>query len=133
MKTCTKSELAEVLRLHKLWLLGDKAGVRINLRGSDLRGSDLSGSDLSGSNLSWQSHDLLSEILRRAAGADEMLLRLAGLLMVHRSWCWPEWLEWAKHYPADARWMGGVLLPIATEKSPAPKELVEFMAVSLLV
>ena len=34
-------DLAEVLRLHGLWLQGNPAGQRANLRGADLRGADL--------------------------------------------------------------------------------------------
>lgn len=65
-------------------------------------GSDLSWSNLSGSNLSWSSHDLLAEVLRRAAGDNIQHRMIAGLLLVSREWCWDEFLavegvdnEWA--------------------------------------
>jgi uncharacterized protein YjbI with pentapeptide repeats len=48
----TQEELNEKIRLHRLWLLGDKNGVKMEMSGSDLSGSDLSGSNLRGSNLS---------------------------------------------------------------------------------
>ena len=48
-----KDKLKEVLRLHKLWLEGDEAGVRANLGGADLIGAGLRGADLSRANLSW--------------------------------------------------------------------------------
>ena len=58
MKKITKTELDEILRLHKLWLAGDPLGVRAdlsyaNLYGADLRGADLRGADLYGANLSY--------------------------------------------------------------------------------
>lgn len=42
------SELKEVMRLHQLWLNGDPAGKRANLRWADLSWADLSGANLSG-------------------------------------------------------------------------------------
>ena len=39
------------LRLHKLWLKGDKGGVRANLSGANLSGADLAGADLRNANL----------------------------------------------------------------------------------
>ena len=52
MKTYTKTELADILNKHKLWLRNDPDGVIANLSGSDLSGSNLRGSNLRGSNLS---------------------------------------------------------------------------------
>ena len=46
IKTLTIEQLNEILRLHKLWLEGDRAGVRANLRGANLKGADLKGADL---------------------------------------------------------------------------------------
>lgn len=51
MKTISKDQLTEILRLHHLWLGGDHAGVMADLRGSDLREANLRGSNLCGSNL----------------------------------------------------------------------------------
>jgi len=42
----TSNEIAEVLRLHKLWLDGDKQGERANLQDADLQRMDLRGADL---------------------------------------------------------------------------------------
>jgi uncharacterized protein YjbI with pentapeptide repeats len=47
-----KEELAEVVRLHGLWLKCDIAGSKANLRAENLSWADLSGADLSGANLS---------------------------------------------------------------------------------
>ena len=52
MKTYTKEELNDILRLHKLWLTDDENGVRANLTGADLSGANLSRADLSRANLS---------------------------------------------------------------------------------
>ena len=43
----TDSQTSETLRLHTLWLAGDPAGVRANLRDANLRGANLRGADLS--------------------------------------------------------------------------------------
>lgn len=41
MKRYTPDELAEVLRLHRLWLNNEEGGSRANLRDADLRGANL--------------------------------------------------------------------------------------------
>jgi uncharacterized protein YjbI with pentapeptide repeats len=69
-----------------------------NLSGADLIDADLSGADLrgathTGANLNWQSHDLIAEILRRAAGVDAEKRKVAGLILVSRDWCWEEFLS----------------------------------------
>jgi uncharacterized protein YjbI with pentapeptide repeats len=51
--TITQDALNEIVRLHKLWLIGDPAGKKADLSYSDLRGSNLSYSDLRGSDLSY--------------------------------------------------------------------------------
>ena len=68
MKPTTK-QLTEILRLHKLWLIGDPAGVRANLsyanlRSADLRSADLRSADLRSANL--RSVDLRSADLSSA-------------------------------------------------------------------
>jgi len=44
--------LAEIIRLHELWLKDDPEGKRADLRGADLSGADLSGADLQDADLS---------------------------------------------------------------------------------
>ena len=44
-------KLAEVLRLHSLWLQGEKYGTRANLTGADLTRADLTRADLTDANL----------------------------------------------------------------------------------
>jgi len=73
-----------------------------DLSEADLRGAYLSGANLSGANLSeadlrwakinWSSHDLVAEILRREAGGDIAKLKIAGLFLVTRDLCWPDYL-----------------------------------------
>jgi len=62
----------------------------------------LNGASLEGARLNWQSHDLIAEILRRAAGNVVAKRSLAGLVLISRDWCWDEFLaidhserEWA--------------------------------------
>jgi uncharacterized low-complexity protein len=43
--------ISETLRLHTLWLAGDPAGVRANLRGANLSGANLLDANLLGANL----------------------------------------------------------------------------------
>jgi hypothetical protein len=52
MKTVTADELKEILRLHKLWIIGDPQGKRADLRSANLRLADLSSADLSSADLS---------------------------------------------------------------------------------
>ena len=68
-------KLAEVLRLHRLWLAGDTGGERAiltnaNLKGANLRGANLQGADLRGADLRYA--DLREADLRDAdlRGAD---------------------------------------------------------------
>ncbi len=49
--TMTQAELNEVVRLHAMWLIGDAAGKKADLRSADFRYSDLRSADLSYANL----------------------------------------------------------------------------------
>lgn len=60
----TADELAEILRLHRLWLAGSDAGKRANLREANLRGVSLDDADLRGANL--HGADLRGASLHRA-------------------------------------------------------------------
>lgn len=69
-----------------------------NLGGADLGGANLGGADLSNARLSgitvpWMSHDLVAEILRRAAGEDIEKRQLAGLVLISHDWCWGRFLK----------------------------------------
>lgn len=43
--------------------------------------------------MAWRSHDVIAEILRRAAGDDIEKLQFAGLVLLQRQWCWHKHLE----------------------------------------
>ena len=64
MQRYTPKELAEVLRLHKLWRQDDPAGKRADLQGADLQGAYLQGADIQGADL--QGADLRGADLRGA-------------------------------------------------------------------
>jgi hypothetical protein len=55
---------------------------------ADLRGAYLGCADLRGAYLNWQSHDMIAELLRRAAGDDIEKRKVTGLILVSRDWCW---------------------------------------------
>lgn len=63
-----------------------------DLTGADLRYADLRNADLKNITVNWQSHQLISEILLRAAGQDPLRRALAGLIRVSTDWCWRVWL-----------------------------------------
>ena len=64
---------------------------RADLRGAYLRGAYLQRAYLQGARLIWTSHELLAEILRRAAGDDVQKLMVAGLPLVTQEWCWGQY------------------------------------------
>ncbi len=70
----------------------------VNLHGANLNGADFHGTDLRGVNLvdarlNWQSHDLIAEILRQASGDDVEKLKIAGLVLILRDWCYRDFLR----------------------------------------
>src|SRR5690606_22816775 len=90
------------------------------LTGADLRGANLRGAHLGGGKIAWQSHDLIAEILRRAAGDDVAKLKVAGLILVSRDKCWPDFL---KLRDPLAGWALDVLRPWAEGDENAPSVL----------
>ena len=64
-----------------------------NLHDANFRGADLSGANFFGAKLAWLSHDLIAEILRRAAGDDIEKLKVAGLILLCRNKCWNDFLS----------------------------------------
>jgi len=96
----------EMLELHRKWRDGE-GGKRLVLIGANLNGANLSGAYLSGADLreadlrgaylenitvNWQSHDLIAEILKRAAGDNMKKRQLAGLILISRELCWNDFL-----------------------------------------
>ena len=63
-----------------------------DLSRADLRGAHLRGAHLSGASINWQSHDLIAEILRRAAADNVSRRMLAGLILISHDWCWDMFL-----------------------------------------
>ena len=61
-----------------------------NLRGADLWGANLRGANLGGATINWTSHDLVADLLRRAAGDDVERRKVAGLVLLSRDWCWED-------------------------------------------
>jgi len=90
------------------------------LTGAYLTGADLRGAYLWGATLNWRSHDLLADLLRRAAGGDIDKLRLAGLVLISRDWCWEQFL--ALDDPLRD-WALDTLAPWVKDGDGAPKEL----------
>jgi uncharacterized protein YjbI with pentapeptide repeats len=78
------------LRNANLW----GANLRnADLRYANLRIANLWGADLQGAILNWNSHTLLSEILRRSAGDSVERRMLAGLIAVSTDLCWGKFLS----------------------------------------
>ena len=61
--------------------------------GAYLCGAYLCGANLRGAKINWQSHDIIAEILLRAAGHDVQKRMVAGLILVSPDWCWDKFLS----------------------------------------
>lgn len=72
--------------------LGSANLGRANLSDADLGGADLSGANLNGITVAWASHELLSEILKRAADDDISKLKVAGFVLICREKCWSDFI-----------------------------------------
>ena len=100
----TAEELAEVLRLHGLWLAGDPGGQWADLSGANLRGANLSGADLSGANLSGASLSgaVSGSVCRMDFGGWSICVRenetSIGCQTRHND----EWLAWTHESPEIA-------------------------------
>jgi hypothetical protein len=109
-----------------------------NLSGADLRGAHLSGACLShadlshaylsdayliGAKINWSSHDLIAQILRLAADEDIEKRKIAGLILVSRDWCWPDF-EAMQNDP-NFDWCIAILAGYVTEDDDAPIILKE--------
>lgn len=70
--------------------------------------------------MNWASHDLLSYILRCAAGPSVERRMIAGLILVSRDWCLKEFL--AIDHP-ERTWALRELARWETERSPMPSPL----------
>ena len=68
----------------------DLSGVSLSM--ANLSGVNLSRADLSGARVAWRSHDMIAEILRRAAGDDIAKLKVAGFILIMQDKCWREFI-----------------------------------------
>ena len=103
-----------------------------NLAGADLTGANLTGANLAGANLAgahlagivvaWQSHALLADILRRAAGDNVPRRMLAGLIAISTDWCWGEFLN-LDIDPALREWAIAELRQWVRDSDAAPDAL----------
>lgn len=91
-----------------------------DLHTADLRGASLGGASLGEATLNWNSHDLVAEILRRAAGEDPERRKIAGFVLVSHDWCWRQFL--ALDDPLR-EWALGVLRSYVHDKDGAPAVL----------
>jgi hypothetical protein len=94
-----------------------------DLRGANLRGADLWKSDIQGVIVNWESHDLLSAILWRAAETQRQEM-YAAYVWAKRAWCWEQWV--AFEHPAKV-WAIKTLAPYATDDNPPPAELHNYL------
>ena len=89
-----------------------------NLTGANLTGADLYGADLTGAIINWNSHDLLAEIARRAAGDDLRQRMTAGLILISRDWCWEKFIV---VFDDDTKnWLGSIFAPYVKDGDNAP-------------
>ena len=73
-----------------------------SLRGANLSTADLSRADLRGAylrraKLAWSSHDLMAHLIQLAAADDLGLQSFAGLVLIRRDLCWPDFLALHDH------------------------------------
>jgi hypothetical protein len=79
-------------------------------------GARLEGARFVGARMNWTSHDLVAELLRRAANMDIEKRSFAGLVLISRDWCW-------KHFAGLPLfgWAVGVLAPNVQRGDDVPK------------
>ena len=96
--------------------------------GANWSGCDLTGANLTGAMQNWESHWLMTELLRRDAGDSVPRRKLAGLAAVSTDWCWDEFL--ALDDP-ERDWALDVLAGYVVEGDDAPEFLRQRRGVGL--
>ena len=96
--------------------------TRANLTGADLTWANLTWAHLAGIVVAWQSHALLADILRRAAGDNVPRRMLAGLIAISTDWCWGEFLN-LDIDPALREWAIAELRQWVRDSDAAPAAL----------
>jgi hypothetical protein len=95
--------------------------VGASLVGARLDGASLVGARLDGARLNWSSHDLLAELLLRLAGKNIAHRSAAGLVLVSRDWCWG---DFAPHLQfTDGQWLRESLIQIAKDHPDGVPEI----------
>ena len=97
-------------------------GSGCDLRGCDFGYCDLRYCDLRDCKLAYRSHDLLAEILKRAAGDDTEKLKIAGYILVCRHKCWDAFVKLAAVDPLG-NWALNELAKWAQPEDGAPEVL----------
>ena len=98
---------------------------RADLRGANLHcanlwGANLRGADLRDITMDWQSHNLISEILQRAAKTLEQRA-VAGIVAKSIDWCWDDFIR--EFSDSQKAWAKSVLSPLVKEDDGAPEVL----------
>ena len=96
--------------------------TRADLTRADLTRAKLDGAKLTCAKLNFQSHDLLAEILRRAAGDNTEKLKIAGYILICRDKCWKDFAELADHDPLG-NWALDELAQWVQDDDDAPEML----------
>jgi hypothetical protein len=94
-----------------------------DLRYSDLRSADLRSADLRYAKVQWNSHAMIAEILRQAAGDSVGRRKIAGLILVSPDWCWGKWLRLRNSRHFD--WAFDTLAAFVQDGDGAPEALVQ--------
>ncbi len=94
--------------------------ARATLDGANLAGANLAWANLAGAKVNWQSHDLIAEILWRAAAGDPAKEQLAAWIGRKREWCWDQWIN-AEHPCRD--WAIDELRKLAQKDDRSPEFL----------
>ena len=95
-----------------------------NLYRANLCWANLCWANLYGAKMNWQSHNLIAELLRRAAGSYPEKRKVAGLVLISRDWCWE---NFQKHCGSDPlfAWAIETLRQYVTDGDDAPDILRE--------
>jgi uncharacterized protein YjbI with pentapeptide repeats len=92
----------------------------VDFRKASLMRADFRNADLRQLRVNWCSHDLVAEILRRAARADLDKLHVAGLILLQRQWRAADFIELG--HPQTA-WVLETLRPYVREDDEVPDGL----------
>jgi uncharacterized protein YjbI with pentapeptide repeats len=95
-----------------------------DLRGADLTGAYLTGADLTGAKINWNSHQMLAEILLRAADEDVERRKIAGLILVSLDWCWEKFTSVLSK--SERAWVASVLVGYVVDGDDAPAKLKRY-------